>query len=237
MLWQLDETKNRVVDIRRLSDMKELVFDKGWLENNWAQKSTAPVYYIYRNIFKKEDASRIKQSGLRYNITVVPGQMLGEEYTKTFGHYNPIAVDEYSFPEVYQVLEGEAIFLIQKVDNFNQNNIQDVAFAKGRVGEVFVVPPNYGHIIINPSPKRRLVLASWVADGFTSIYEPIKRLCGGSYFFTKDGWVKNHRYGLVPDIRQIKCKKLDDIYGFAADLEKLAFLKDPSIRLSGSGVQ
>lgn len=228
-MWQLEEIKDQTPDTRRLFDMKDIIFDKPWLQKQLGNLKNHDLYYMFRGIVKVGDEDRLKKAGLRYDITVIPGFMMGVEFVKTAGHYHPIAIDDLTYPEVYQVLEGEAIFFIQKVENFNTHNLLDVAFARAKAGDVFVVPPNYGHITINTS-RRQLVLANWTADSFESLYEPIRRMCGASYFYTKDGWVRNHRYGLVPKLRELRCKQMDDMYGFALDLEKLAFLRNPTLR-------
>jgi len=229
MLWQLEEIKQISPEVRTLFDMKEIVFDKRWLQRNFGKVREEELYYTYQNVFRPEDEAAIKKSGLRYDILIIPPLMLGDEPVKTAGQYDPIAIDELTYPEVYQVIEGEATFLIQKVDNFDRHNLIDVAFAKAKAGEVFVVPPNFGHVIINPS-KKRAVLSRWVADGFEPIYEPMERMCGAAYFFTKDGWVRNQRYGLIPQLREIKTKKMEDMYAYVADLKRLGFLRNPLSR-------
>jgi glucose-6-phosphate isomerase len=228
MLWQVEAIKHRVPDVRTLMDIKEILFDKKWFQKNIRLRDQE-IYYMYRGVSKPKDEPTIRKSGLRYDITVIPPLMMGDEYVKTAGHYHPIAIGELTYAEVYQILDGEAIFLIQKVDNFDKHNLIDVAFAKAKAGDVFVVPPNFGHITINTS-KKPLVMANWSADGFNSLYEPIERMCGAAYFFTKDGWVRNLRYGLVPPLREIKCRKMDDMYEYVSELKRLGFLKNPTLR-------
>ena len=83
-------------DIRYLDDMREVLYDK-----KWAKKApNLELYYMYRGLKKK--------NGLRYDITLISPQMLGKEFVKTKGH------EHLNLGEVYIVLEGEAIFLIQK---------------------------------------------------------------------------------------------------------------------------
>ena len=53
--------------------------------------------------------------------------MLGLEYTKTVGHYHPqIPGTDISYPEIYQVLEGSATYLLQKVEHENEDVLLDV---------------------------------------------------------------------------------------------------------------
>ena len=46
--------------------------------------------------------------------------MLGSEYVKTVGHYHPpVPGTDVSYPEIYQVLDGSATYLLQKVESYN----------------------------------------------------------------------------------------------------------------------
>ncbi|RLJ00917.1 MAG: glucose-6-phosphate isomerase [Candidatus Aenigmatarchaeota archaeon] len=222
-MWQLEKINKLEPDIRTLFDIKEVVYDKQWLKN----QKDKDLYFMYRNIFKEEDEEKIEKSGLRYDVTVIPPGMLGCEFTKTVGHYHEIAVENLSYPEVYQVLKGEAIFLIQKID-FDTNKIIDVCFSRCSIGDVFVIPPNYGHITINHS-NQKLVMSNWVASNFKSVYHSIKYMGGACHFFLNEGWVKNKRYPLVPDLRELQGKKMEDMYSFISIPEKLEFLKNPKI--------
>ncbi len=222
-MWQLEKINKLEPDIRTLFDIKEVVYDKPWLKN----QKDKNLYFMYRNIFKEEDKNKIEKSGLRYDVTVIPPGMLGCEFTKTVGHYHEIAVEDLSYPEVYQVLKGEAIFLIQKID-FDTNKIIDVCFSRCSVGDVFVIPPNYGHITINHS-NQELVMSNWVASNFKSVYHSIKYMGGACHFFLNEGWVKNNRYPLVPDLRELQGKNMEDMYSLIKTPEKLEFLKNPKI--------
>lgn len=166
-------------DIRKLNDMKEVIYDKEWLE-------TAPdlrLYYMYRGI---------KKSGeLRYDITVIPSRMMGKEFVKTVGHFH-----SEKFQELYIVLQGEAIFLMQKG---NWENVNDIYAVKAKKGDAVIIPPEYGHVTINPSNKE-LKLANWISDRVKYDYSPFKKLGGAGYFYTKKGWVKNKNYNKLPKL-------------------------------------
>ena len=167
-------------DIRHLSDMKEVIYDKEWLK-------TAPdleLYYMYRGIDKKDD--------LRYDITVIPSRMLGEEFVKTKGHEHS---DNYG--EVYIVLEGEAIYLMQKRED---EKIEDVYVVKAEKGDVVIIPPHYSHITINPS-KKDLKEANWVSEKCENKYGFFEKKEGACYYYTQKGWVKNKNYKEVPELR------------------------------------
>lgn len=174
-------------DIRYLYDLKGVIYDKKWFSSS----DNIELYYMYRGI--KGDGS------LRYDITVIPPNMLGVEFTKTKGHYHPG-----NFGELYLVLEGEAIYLMQKVDK--NGEIEHIYAVKATKGDSVIIPPKYGHITINPSNKD-LKMANWVSGSFESIYEPIEKMGGGGYFYTISGWIKNSNYKDLPELETKKPEK------------------------------
>lgn len=172
--------ENRKPDIRFLYDMKEVVCDKKWLK-------TAPnfeLYYMYRGVKTK--------GKLRYDITVIPPKMLGKEFVKTKGHEH-----SGNFSELYIVLEGKAIYLIQK---FQKNKIEDVYAVKAKKGESVIIPPGYGHITIN-SGRKELKEANWLDKKCQNIYELFIKKQGGCYYYTKSGWIKNKNYKNMSKLR------------------------------------
>lgn len=170
------------MEIRKLNDMREVLADK-----NYAK--TAPdtdLYFMYRGI---------KTNGeLRYDETVVKAQMLGSEFNKTKGHYHIGA-----YPEIYMVLEGTAIYLLQKRNNMGE--IEDAFAVTVKAGECAIMPPFYGHVTINPSLTQDLKMANWLSDNCKSDYSPYVERQGACYYYTDKGWTKNNNYKNVPELR------------------------------------
>ncbi|WP_292467064.1 glucose-6-phosphate isomerase family protein [Methanolobus sp.] len=218
-------------DIRMLHDMDEVLHDQAWL----LLQDNIELYYMYRDLSKNgSDYNKIVENRLRYDITIIPPAMLGDEYVKTAGHYHPpVPGQDVSYAELYQVLEGEAIYLLQKAEG---DKIIDVIVFEAKAGDLALVPPGYGHITINAS-EVPLKMANWVCRDFSSLYEPIKKLFGGAYYMLTDGFVKNPDYLEVPEIRFIKpmdypeyglfCGK--DMYEMVSELRKLDFLLNPQV--------
>ncbi len=165
------------MEIRKIKEMEEVLYDKEWLD----QVEDFPAYYMQRGI--KEE------NNLRYDITIIPFRMFGKEYPKTKGHYHPKG-----YGEVYVVLEGMAFYLLQKKD------LSDIVVVKAEKGERVNIPPEYGHVTINPGEKE-LKMANWVSPDFESEYSEIENKGGAAYFYTTQGWIKNNNYGEVPAIR------------------------------------
>lgn len=179
---QYDLTKY-TPDIRYLDDMREVLADKDFAKNS----PNVELYYMYRGLEEK--------GVLRYDITTVPAKMLGNEFTKTKGHYHQGA-----YPEVYMVLEGTAIYLMQK--RKENGEIEDAYFVEAHAGDVAVIPPFYGHITINPSATENLKMANWVSKNCMSDYSLYVENQGACYYYTTQGWIKNETYKNIPDLRQ-----------------------------------
>lgn len=175
-------------NIRFLDDMKMVLYDRKWAK-------TAPnfeLYYMYRGVKKKDK--------LRYDVTVIPPRMLGQEFVKTKGHQHNA-----TYGEIYLVLEGHAFYLLQK---YIDNKLNDVYAVKAKKGEVVIIPPYYGHITINPSKKGILKEANWVCESCRNIYDSFVEKQGACYYYTTKGWIKNKKYAKVPKLRFEKASKL-----------------------------
>lgn len=221
-------TLEREPSVRRVGDMKEAILDKEWLKAN----EDVELYYMYRDLWLEGDRDRILKNDLRYDITVIPPRTLGREFVKTKGHYHPECSPGITFPEVYEVLEGRAHYLLQKKTG---KGIEDVVLIEAGAGEKAVIPPNYGHVTINPS-KETLKMANWVDRSFESVYGEYVELGGGAYFETVEGeFVKNEKYSRVPEIRRVEptvipelgIEKGKKMYGLIEKPEKLRFLGKP----------
>jgi glucose-6-phosphate isomerase len=185
------------VDVRTLGQMTDVVLDGG--------EGNRRLYYMYRDIRLPKDEKIIRERGLRYDITVIPPGKIGREYIKTAGHYHPnVAGSRISYPEVYEVLVGEADYLLQKKTQ-DSDEVERVILIKAGAGDKVFIPPGYGHITINSSSEV-LVMANWVARGFSSVYEPIKRKKGGAYFQLEENgqplWIPNYNYLDLPSLEK-----------------------------------
>ena len=211
--------------IRRVKDMTEVLIDRPWV--NSEADMNQKLYYMFRNVCLLEDEKTIKSNNLRYDITVIPPFMLGREFVKTAGHYHPIVPNtNVSYTEIYEVLYGKALYLLQKVEG---NKVLDAYFVEANTGDKVIIPPGYGHITIN-NTNDIMVMANWVAADFSSIYDSLKPLRGGCYYALQDKILKNENYGVIPEITYKKPTTklgLTPMYKFVSDLEKLNFLTAP----------
>lgn len=184
-----DLIKDNVPDIRFLYDLKDVLYDSSWLKDvhNWE------AYYMYRELAKDdEDRLIMKASNLRYDITIVPFQMLNKEFPKTYGHEHTLVANGLSFSELYEVLESEVYYLLQKRNN---DEIEDVYVIKAKKGDKILIPPNYGHFIINASGKE-IITANW-SPNQKSDYAPIKERQGACYYAIRS----DNENMKLPDLR------------------------------------
>jgi|WetSurMetagenome_2_1015567.scaffolds.fasta_scaffold03966_5 glucose-6-phosphate isomerase, archaeal len=222
--------KSVTPDVRRLSDIKDVVYDKGFLKSS----KDIDLYYMYRDLaLSKKDRDAMQKADLRYDITAIPPGMLGVEYTKTLGHYHPIVPGtDLSYTEIYEILEGEAHYLLQKEV---KGKITDAILVKAGKGDKIIMPPNYGHVTINPG-RKELKMSNLVSGKFSSVYQPYKDKHGGAYYELKKGFVSNGNYGKMPELRivdaknvpELGLKKSEEIYSLVRkDIKKLGFLNRP----------
>lgn len=218
-------------DIRHLKDFREAIFDQKWV------KKTSPkfeAYYMYKGLAKnKEDKQKMEKAGLRYDITVIPAKKFGEEFPKTMGHYHNFpGGSAYTYPEVYEVLDGNALYFFQKLED---GKITKIFVIKAKKGDKALVPPNYGHITMNIGTGE-LRMANWIAEEAKSSYKEILAKKGGVYYALKSGnkikWVKNENYDSAPEIEfrpamNYLFQNKKNLYDFVDNLEKLEYLKNP----------
>ncbi len=214
----------RIADVRKLYDMKGVIYDKKWLKS----QQNFELYYMYRDLYKNEsDYNIIKKNGLRYDITVIPSKLFGCEFIKTAGHYHPnINKSNLSYTEVYQVLEGKATYLLQKLKS--KDSVLDFIVIRAKKGDSIIIPPNYGHVTVNESDIV-LKMANWLCRDFSSEYDLIKEMKGMAYFLTTGGFIKNLKYKEVCQLRYIKPTNFfkGNMYSLVNDVDKLKFLTNP----------
>ena len=218
--------------IRRLSALRDVAFDTAWFEDAVDQDA----YYMYRDLaLTPADREVILRHQLRYDITIIPPLSMGLEFVKTFGHYHPRVNPwvPYTFPELYEVLEGEADYLLQRAGD--EDRVDEVILVKATQGDKVIIPPNYGHVTINPS-ERTLKMANWVCRSFESIYEPYAALHGGAYYELINGrLLRNRAYHDAPDARiayphedpELGLVKRKPIYELIEEPLLLEFLTSP----------
>lgn len=169
---------------RKIEELKEVLL-------NPKVKGIADGYFMYQGIHRKQDETVFQKSGFRYDIMIMPPAYLNQELTKTFGHYHAKRKGtSVGYPEIYEVLNGKAHYLFQKVD---ENKVLDVKIVEAKTGDKVLVPPDYGHVTINPSQE--VLVASNITVNLPSDYKPFKKFRGACFYELSGGaWERNSHY-------------------------------------------
>jgi len=140
-------------------------------------------------------------------------------------------------PELYTVLSGTGHFMLQKASyDKRYEDTSDPVLVEVQAGESFVVPPDYGHLQINPSDEP-LVFSYLVMDGMKGEYDAYKRKQGAAFYEMEDGFVRNENYDSSLELRIIKagdiCQlpELNENVTYErvmAMLPELKFITDPT---------
>lgn len=189
------------------------------LDPVWANPVDADDRIIYRYtspLRLLEDADMWERAGIGYGIVFFSAGVYAGEYVKSSGQYHAILEgDSAATPEIYTVLLGRGHFMLQR-STPPYEDIGDVVMVDVNAGETFVVPPDYGHLQINPT-EGPLVFSYTVKNPLTSNYEPYRRFQGAMYYEmaeTTARFVFNPRYPRRVPLRIVR----------AADFCQLPFL-------------
>lgn len=197
---------------------------KGVMMKSVEEPTNVDMYFMFRSVFKKDD--------VRYDITLIPGLSVKGEAAKTFGHYHPGSEDGLFYPEVYQVLRGSAVFILQKR---NRNGSVDVLIVNAKEGDAVVLPPGFGHVSVN-NGDGELVLGNLVFDRFESLYNDFEENRGAAYYYLKGGEIVQNSNYIVQKNEQMSAWELNKRYNFEcrdllsefhSDPKKFDFLKSP----------
>lgn len=68
--------------VQRLEKQRDVLYE---------EKACGPedMYWVYCAVSRQEDIELLQQYGLRYDVIVLGSGMVGREYVKTVGHYQP----------------------------------------------------------------------------------------------------------------------------------------------------
>ncbi|MDD1676547.1 MAG: glucose-6-phosphate isomerase [Methanomicrobiales archaeon] len=211
-------------EFRTADDMREVLADP-------TCPFAGPLYSMYRDRARNaRDRKWLEKQHLRYDITCIPARTLCDEYVKTKGHVHPPSPSGIDYPEIYEVLDGVAHYLLQRRDGL------DILVIEAHAGEKAIIPPGYGHVTINPG-SADLVMANIVSTEFSSDYTMFTHQGGAAYFeMLGRVFVKNPRYPSAPLLRRGKPIRPDvwgipdgaALYDLVGNAGTLAFLNDPA---------
>ncbi len=216
---------------------------KGLLYNENGIDENEHCYDFYRDVAFERDRELYRKYDFRYDITTIMPGTVGGEYKKTSGHYHGyIEGQTYTYPEVYEVISGSILYILQKCKNFDKEEQPQIEWVKAvrvNAGEAIIIPPFCAHCSINtldePSMFSNIAVVSC-----PMCYAPVKQRHGLSYFAVEDAgkikYVQNPNYADLPPIAEVRpaqCAELGITFGkpcyaeFVAAPEKYDFLLNP----------
>jgi len=174
-VWLPDGLQPGRLLVRKLAELRRSLEDPN-------AEGPGPAYWMYNGVAYFSAADTRGVYNWRYDLTVLPPGRYGEEYARTAGHYHAlIEGTEPSWPEVYEVLHGEALFILQKAADPTAGpqdaRIEDVILMRAGSGSKAMLPPNCGHWTVNVTGEP-LVICNWISADFSSYYESVEQAHG-----------------------------------------------------------
>jgi glucose-6-phosphate isomerase len=165
-------------NLRSLRDLKPVLADAEFAKRVTPVQAKRIQYYMFRGACKPSDKKVFSKAKVSFDVTVLPELNLGKELNKTLGHYHSKAKSGKEYPEIYEVLRGEALYILQKKGE--RGKIEDVVWCRASPGNQILIPPGYGHATVNAG-RSTLVMANLIAIQ-KSDYSEFKR-CGGAALY------------------------------------------------------
>jgi glucose-6-phosphate isomerase len=161
-----------------------------------ADRTDDVAYWLYRGVHAAGDDPLLGAHGLRYDLTVTMPGDIGGELIKTAGHIHSLAPDGVGFPEIYDVIHGQAAFILQFEDPLR------VTIALCGPGERILIPPGASHLTVNIGPEP-LVVADLVAIDSLNDYGEFKVRRGAAVHLVEDGDAWTERINPLYDVTPI----------------------------------
>jgi len=201
------EGKPVKANVRTLGDLKPVLADAEFARKVTPKLAKRVQYYMFRGACAPAHKKIFSKAKVSFDVTVLPELNLGKELNKTLGHYHERAACGKTYPEAYEVLRGEALYVLQKKNAAGK--IVDLVHCLAGKGDQILIPPDYGHVTVNAG-KETLVMANLVALQ-KSVYRDFVKRDGAALYAFRDGELKaNKNYGRkgTPKPREWKARRI-----------------------------
>lgn len=135
--------------------------------------------WVYRGVALATDEGVFSEHGVRHDLLLLRSGRLGREFVKTWGHTASCEEGE-SCPEVYGVLHGHGLFLVQQLAEQPAAH-GDVRWIEAQPAQKVIVPADYGVVIVNLG-LGPLVLSRLVAAEAWPIHRLYDEMQGAAYY-------------------------------------------------------
>ena len=167
------------------------------------------AYEMFRGALAPAERDLYTAHGLRYDITEIFAGVIGDEFVKTAGHFHPLReADQERWPELYQIIQGKALFILQR--DYDEDELEVCAVHLGP-GDVMLIPGGFGHVMTNIGGSP-LTSANIVSGAFASDYSEYQERCGAAVKCgINDGNLflrQNSNYQRVINIKELTAMEL-----------------------------
>lgn len=188
------------------------------------------VYHVYEGVHLKSEESRFRSLGIGVDLTIMWPGSLSAEWVKTAGHFHSAADSEELRAELVEVVQGQALFLLQ---SGARDRIDDLVLISAGPGDWVFVPPGYGHVSLNAGEDVLALACAHAADIYLE-YEEMARHRGAGLWIGPGGMRANPSYLRLPPLKRLAARELiphpgrDPLYQMAGQGgAPLDFLRDP----------
>ena len=142
-------------------------------------------YLLYRDVHLASDRNVFRGHELRYDITVLLPATYDAELAKTAGHFHSRSASGVPFPEVYEILYGQAAIILQWPASATPKRACLVQINVCAAGDRIIIPPGAGHLTVNLSDEP-LVMSNLVASASENDYAPFAGARGAAVYLLAD---------------------------------------------------
>ncbi len=156
------------------------------------------VYKQYPDVYLVQD--KVFWEDIVFDIFMIYTGFQGEEFNQIPGHYTSIAPNGFHYPELYQIIEGYAEFVLQQ-PNESHERVKDAILYRANSRDIIIVPPTHGVTIINPSDKNTIIARIRGREA-EDVRKPFTDTHGACYYREKNNkWSYNTNYQEIPTLR------------------------------------
>ena len=163
-------------------------------------------YWSFAGVTATKHREVLRASPVSYDLTIIPARPMGWERPKTHGHVHVAPGSPgRSYPELYEVLEGRAGFLVQDLEPGPSSSFATLIEASA--GDVVVLPAGFHHVSINLG-STTLVFADLVCRDSDDDYSLLRAAHGMAHYVgVDDGIVENPAYRTVPTLTRLSASE------------------------------
>ncbi|MFV0479935.1 MAG: glucose-6-phosphate isomerase family protein [Anaerorhabdus sp.] len=194
-----------IAEKRRLNDVRKSLKNKN---------SVGPkvIYSIAMDVGKEKEKRILEDKNLLFGIVTYANGKIDNGPIRSQGHVHAISTScGQSTPEVYQIVEGEAIIYMQE---FSDGDAGECYAVEAKEGDIVIVPPNWVHATINRSSTERMIFCAWCVRDFGFDYKDVRKNKGIAFFpyFGNEEikWEFNENYQ-SGNIKVVKAKEYKEI--------------------------